>query len=56
MPRKQANRTARTRGLTANKAKKILKDGTVRGKAITTRQKKFFGAVAGGQKPKKGKK
>ncbi|MBI4009130.1 hypothetical protein HY357_02765 [Candidatus Roizmanbacteria bacterium] len=38
--------------LTSAKAKKILSDGTVRGKKLTGKQKKFFGAVAGGQKPK----
>ncbi len=37
--------------LTSEKAKKILKDKTVRGHAITKKQKRFFGAVAGGQKP-----
>ena len=41
------------KGLTASKAKKILEDGTVRGKALTEKQKKFFGAVAGGATPLK---
>lgn len=40
--------------LTKTKAKKILKDGTVRGKKLTAKQKRFFGAIAGGQKPFKG--
>jgi hypothetical protein len=35
------------------KAKKILRHGEVRGKPLTKKQKKFFGAVAGGQKPRK---
>lgn len=41
--------------LTKRKAKKILKDKTIRGKALTPRQKRFFGAVAGGSsvRPKK---
>ena len=39
--------------LTKTKVKKILKDGKVRGKALTAKQKKFFGAIAGGQKPYK---
>ena len=39
--------------LTKTKAKKILSDGTVRGKPLTSKQRKFFGAVAGGQKPYK---
>ena len=42
-----------SKGLTAIKAKKILEDGTVRGKALTEKQKKFFGAVAGGATPLK---
>ena len=41
------------KGLSAAKAKKILEDGTVRGKALTEKQKKFFGAVAGGATPLK---
>ena len=39
--------------LTAHKAKKIIKDKSVRGKVLTSRQKKFFGAIADGQKPRK---
>ena len=35
------------------KAKKILKDGKIRGKRLTARQKRLFGAVAGGQKLRK---
>jgi len=34
--------------LTKAKAKKILHDKVVRGKKITPRQRRFFGAVAGG--------
>ncbi len=30
------------------KAKKILRDGSIRGKKITNKQKGFFGARAGG--------
>jgi hypothetical protein len=41
------------KSLTAHKARKILRDGSVRGKKLTARQKRFMGAVAGGQKPKK---
>lgn len=33
------------------KAKKILRDGSVRGKALTKKQKGFFGARAGGATP-----
>lgn len=39
-------------GLTSAKAKTILRDGTVRGKALTAKQKRFFGAIAGGQSVK----
>lgn len=42
--------------LTATKARKILEDGIVRGHKLTRRQKKFFDAIAGGQKPKRKKK
>ena len=41
------------RKLTKSKAKKILKDKKVRGKKLTTKQRKFFGAVAGGERPRK---
>jgi len=37
-----------------NKAKKILKEGAVKGKRMTRKQKKFFGWVAGGKKARKG--
>jgi len=37
--------------LTADKAKLILKDGTIRGKKITPKQKRFFGFIAGGGHP-----
>lgn len=39
--------------LTAHKAKKILSDDTVQGKKLSKKQKRFFGAIAGGQKPRK---
>lgn len=39
--------------LTSAKAKEILRDGTIRGKAISSKQKDFFGAIAGGQQPKR---
>lgn len=39
--------------LTRTKAKKILRDGSVRGKKLTVRQKRFFGARAGGVKLRK---
>ena len=37
-------------GLTSEKAKEILRDGTVHGKPITDKQKRYFGWVAGGSK------
>lgn len=40
--------------LTPAKAKKILRDGEVRGTPLTQKQKDFFGAVAGGEKPRGG--
>jgi len=39
--------------LSAEKAKTILRDGTVRGHKLTAKQKAFFGAIAGGEKPYK---
>jgi hypothetical protein len=41
--------------LTAAKAKKILKEGRARGRKLSAKQKRFFGAVAGGQKPRRGR-
>lgn len=38
-----------THTVTKAKAKKILSDGSVRGKKLTKKQKGFFGARAGGQ-------
>lgn len=34
--------------LTKSKAKEMLRDGKVHGKALTTKQRGYFGAVAGG--------
>ncbi len=39
--------------LTVAKAKKIVKHGSIRGKALTKKQKGLFGARAGGQKLRK---
>jgi hypothetical protein len=39
--------------ISAAKAKKILRDGKVRGKALTAKQKRFFGAIAGGARMKR---
>lgn len=39
--------------LTSAKAKKILHDKTVHGKPLTDKQRKFFGAIAGGAEPYK---
>lgn len=39
--------------ISAMKARKILKDGTIRGKKLTPRQRRFFGFIAGGGKPRK---
>lgn len=43
--------TVAKKRLTKEKAAKILDDGKVRGKPISKKQKKFFGAVASGEKP-----
>lgn len=39
--------------LTQAKARKILSDGEIRGKGLSEQQRKFFGAVAGGQSIKR---
>ena len=36
--------------VTPAKAREILRDGTVHGRSLTTRQKAFFGRIAGGAK------
>ena len=41
------------KGLSAAKAKKILKDGYVKGKPLTAKQIKYFGAIANGATPLK---
>jgi hypothetical protein len=38
-------------GITPDKAERMLKDGTVRGKKLTARQKAYFGLIAGGGQP-----
>lgn len=44
---------AKKRKLSAAKARLILEEGEVRGHPLTDKQKRFFGAVASGQKPRK---
>jgi hypothetical protein len=39
-------------GITPDKAKRMLEDGTVRGKKLTDRQKAYFGLIAGGGTPR----
>lgn len=36
--------------LSPDKAREILRDGTANGKALTSRQKRYMGWVAGGKK------
>ena len=43
---------AKHKKLTKAKARKILKDGTVRGHALTKKQRGYFGIIAGGGKPR----
>lgn len=42
-------------GISSAKAKKMLKENKARGKKLSTKQKRFFGLIAGGGKPKKRK-
>lgn len=39
--------------LTMSKAKKMLKEGVVRGHKLTKKQRGYFGAVAGGKSKKR---
>lgn len=48
MPKKKVKRSVPTK----TKAKEILKDGTVHGKKLTLKQKKFFGAIVDGTRKK----
>jgi len=41
------------KNLTSTKARKILGDKKIKGHALTARQKRFFGAIAGGQRPRR---
>jgi len=41
------------KGLSAAKAKKILTDGYIKGKPLTAKQRKYFGAIASGATPLK---
>ena len=41
------------KGLSAAKAKRILQDGYVKGKPLTAKQRKYFGAIASGGTPLK---
>ena len=45
--------TTKKIGPTRSKAKKMLKDGTIRGKRLTPGQKKLFGMIAGGKRATK---
>ena len=47
---------AKKNKLTSKKALTMLQEGRVHGKKLTEKQMKFFGAVAGGEKPKRTKK
>lgn len=38
--------------VSVEKAKEILRDGTIHGKKLTAKQKRYFGWIAGGSKPK----
>lgn len=39
--------------LSASKARKILSDGTVHGRPLTARQRRYFGWVAGGRRQRR---
>lgn len=41
--------------LTSAKARIMLHEGVVHGKKITPKQRRFFGLISSGKKPRKGK-
>jgi hypothetical protein len=47
------NLKMKTGGPTAAKAREMLRDGTAQGKALTKKQKRYFGFIAGGGHPRK---
>lgn len=49
----EPDENAASHRLTAAKARLMLHEGTVRGHAITEKQRKFFGAIASGQRPRR---
>ncbi len=51
----EKNQERKVANLTKVKARKILRDGSVRGKKLTAKQKRFFGARASGVRRKRGK-
>jgi len=44
---------AKKKPVSKKKAKKILSDGTVKGKPLSEKQQGLFGVIASGKKPKK---
>ena len=50
--RRGSSHNTHTTGLTQKKAGMILREGEVRGEPLTSKQKRFFGAVRGGQRPR----
>lgn len=49
----QPDENASSHRLTAGKARLMLHEGTVHGHPITDKQRRFFGAIAGGAKIRK---
>lgn len=49
LPRNKMTARRSNKRMTVKKAKKILSHGTVKGKKLTTKQKKFFGTIASGK-------
>ena len=41
--------------LSAQKAKQMLKDNSAQGHPLTGKQKRFFGLIASGKRPQKGR-
>ena len=49
----EPDENAKSHELTAGKARLILHEGQVRGHPLTEPQRKFFGAISSGQKPRR---
>jgi hypothetical protein len=52
--KRRRKKKKRKKPVSAAKARTILRHGSVHGKKLSPRQKRFFGLIAGGGTPKRG--